>query len=130
MTNAPQCDCVLIIEDDHDIRDVLKMILEGEGFTTYTAVNGRAGLEELRRIGRPCLILLDLMMPVMNGWEFMQALKKEDFVVATIPVVVVSAVAEKNQTLGAAAYIKKPVDLRLLLEFVKRFCHSQETEVA
>lgn len=129
MSDSSQCDCILIIEDDRDIREVLKMILETEGFTAYTAVNGQDGLKALNSIGRPCLILLDLMMPVMNGWEFLQTMKT-NFFIATIPVIVVSAVAENSQAPGAVGYIKKPVDLRLLLEFVKRFCHSPKKDVA
>lgn len=121
MKETADCTGVLIVEDDRDIRDSLKLVLEMEGFQARTAENGQAALEVLKNADRPCLILLDLMMPVMNGWEFLHSMQ-QDCVIATIPVVVVSAVAEKAKDHGVAGYVKKPVDLNVLLSLVRRFC--------
>lgn len=117
---------LLVIEDEKDIREVLRSALELEGYRTFTASNGQEGLQALERLPRPCLILLDMMMPVMNGWEFLKALKESD-VLATIPVVVVSAAGERARDSKANGFIKKPIDLDLLLELVKRYCPTPGT---
>src|SRR5262249_61527368 len=62
---------VLLIEDDEDIRNAMRQVLELEGYVVVPAGNGREGLVALAQHGEPCVILLDLMMPVMNGWEFL-----------------------------------------------------------
>jgi CheY-like chemotaxis protein len=111
---------IMIVEDDIDIRDSLKEALELEGYEVYTAGDGKQGLELLDKIPRPGLILLDLMMPVMNGWQFLEKMK-EDTVLATIPVVAVTAAGERGESAKADALIKKPVDLDALLDVVKRY---------
>jgi CheY-like chemotaxis protein len=113
---------VLLVEDDIDIRQTLAEILLIEGYEVVTATNGKEGLQLLREsVQPPCLILLDLMMPVMNGWEFLE-FRKGDQALATIPVVVVSARGERKSPEGAEAYIKKPVELINLLTTVKQYC--------
>ncbi len=117
-----RCASVLVVEDDAAIREALQMALELEGFVVRTAEHGRGGLDALATIERPCLVLLDLMMPVMNGEEFLHALRERD-VIATLPVVVVSAYSDTTaRTLGAVGYVKKPVDFDVLLAVVHRFC--------
>ncbi len=115
---------VLVVEDDPEIRSVLEDVLEGEGYGVVTAENGRAGLDRLAD-GDPCVILLDLMMPVMSGGEFLNVLRSDD-VGATIPVVVVSAWPDEAAKVRALTqgYVAKPVSLGLLLEIVSRFCKS------
>lgn len=116
------CDTVLIVEDDRDIREALKDVIELEGYHVYTAQDGRQGLDILRHvISSPCLVLLDLMMPVMNGWEFLEECK-QDITLATIPVVVVTAAGDAAKKAQASGYIKKPVDIEMLLRTVRRFC--------
>jgi CheY-like chemotaxis protein len=115
------CKDVLVVEDDKDIRETLQQVLELEGYRVTTATNGKEGLESLKGIDRPCVILLDLMMPVMNGWEFLEA-HRTDTTLATIPVVVVSAAGDKAKSAPAAGFIKKPVDLESLLNVVRRYC--------
>jgi CheY-like chemotaxis protein len=113
---------VLVIEDDHDIRETFRQLLELEGYPVITAANGKEGLEKLRRLPPPALILLDLMMPVMNGWEFLTA-QRADESIAKIPVVVVTAVGGNGRdTLKTAGYLKKPVELQSLLDAVKEYC--------
>ena len=116
------CSTILIIEDDDSIRETLKLALELEGYDVKTAENGREGLKILLEMPKPCLILLDLMMPVMNGWDFAAALDEEIFL-PPIPIVVVTAFGDKAKTLNqASSVIKKPVDLELLFKTVSHYC--------
>jgi CheY-like chemotaxis protein len=118
---------VLIIEDDVDIREALVGILRDEGYEAEGAGNGLEGLDHLRTVGaKPALILLDLMMPVMNGWQF-RTEQQQDAALATIPVVVISAdsnVKQKAASIDAAAYLKKPIELDALLDVVAKYCAS------
>ncbi|OFZ54897.1 MAG: hypothetical protein A2428_11780 [Bdellovibrionales bacterium RIFOXYC1_FULL_54_43] len=116
------CQSILIVEDDAGISETLRLILETEGFTVFSAANGKEGLDILPTIPSPCLILLDLMMPVMDGWAFAEAIDK-NAVLATIPIVVVTAFSEKATTLKKAnAVIKKPFDIDALMNLVRQYC--------
>lgn len=119
------CKCVLVVEDDIEIRYVLKEALEIEGYEVYTAGNGKEAIDTLLNTAcHPCLILLDLMMPVMSGWEFLKH-RHENDTLATIPVVVVSAAGERKlQEAEAEGVVKKPINLDLLLNWVNRFCRG------
>jgi len=117
------CRSILIVEDEKDIRDSLKMLLELEGYPVFTAKDGKEGLEILKNLESPCLILLDLLMPVMNGMEFLEAKKHED-AIAQIPVCIVSGVATDPHLKNTAGFIKKPIDLEILLKFIKQYCGS------
>ena len=117
---------VLVVEDDEDIRDDLTAILRVKGFAVDEAANGKEALAQLRDgVSQPCLIVLDLMMPVMNGWELRTAMLA-DPALAAIPVVVVSGkgriAPEEERTLAPAAVLVKPFELTELLEVVARFC--------
>jgi CheY-like chemotaxis protein len=115
---------VLVVEDDVDIQEALTQILENEGYRVTSADNGLNAMTYLRSSSPPCLILLDLMMPIMDGWQF-RSEQKKDPQLARIPIVVLSAhgsVPQHAAALEAAMYLKKPIDLELLLETVKRFC--------
>lgn len=115
---------VLLVEDDADVRFMLSMILEAEGYQVATAADGREALDQLRTRSRPSLILLDLMMPVMDGWRF-RAEQQQDPALASIPVVVISAadgVPQKAASIGAAGYLRKPIDFDALLDMVRRYC--------
>lgn len=121
------CKRILIVEDEPDAREALKEILEIEGFNVVTAENGREGLALLKTVEEPCLILLDLMMPVMNGWEFLEALRRqEQHVLATIPVVVVSAIADLTavQQEYNCDYMKKPVNVQSLVSLAHQYCSA------
>ena len=111
---------VLIVEDDRSIREGLQSVLESEGYQAFGAGNGREALDLLRSIPRPGLILLDLMMPVMSGWEVLEALRMDD-AFSSIPVVVVSAVSERGEV-SASRVLRKPVEVGMLLSVVEEFC--------
>ena len=112
---------VLVIDDDSGQRDLLTRFLEREGFAVRTAADGRAGLEQARAL-HPRAILLDVMMPQMDGWSVLQALKA-DPVLATIPVVLVTFVNEPGlgASLGAAETVLKPVEWDRLGRIMERF---------
>lgn len=129
MEANPSCRSILIVEDEFDIRETLKYALELEGFEVTTASNGKDGLERLPQMTKPCLILLDLMMPVMNGWEFANTLQ-DDMVLATIPVIVVTAFADRAGGIPAKGVIKKPIDLDLLFATVHRYCGNGKGRAA
>lgn len=115
---------VLIVEDDDDSRDIASSFLAANGYPVMTAKHGRDALDRLRRFAAPCLILLDLRMPIMDGWAFRDALL-DDAVFATIPVVVLSAVNDIEQEvagLEVTGYLEKPFDFQALLRIVKRYC--------
>jgi CheY-like chemotaxis protein len=116
---------VMVVEDDHDVREVIMEILGDNGFSPLGACNGREALEVLRgSSNKPCVILLDIMMPVMDGPQF-RAQQRSEPGLSDIPVVVLSAhtnVEEAAREMGAAGYMKKPVHLELLLSVIQRFC--------
>ena len=115
---------VLIVEDDLDIRDTLSQILEFEGYRVHGAENGKEALAKLRNGSRPGLILLDLMMPVMDGWQF-RVEQKKDETLSNIPVVIISAdgrAGQKANEIGAVGYLMKPVELETLIRTVVRHC--------
>lgn len=112
---------ILIIEDDKAIRDTYKLAFEVEDYSVFTASNGREGLESLQKIPRPCLILLDLMMPVMDGWEFTDILE-QDASLSSIPVVVVTCFKANDMPAGSKEVIKKPVELDTLYSVAKKYC--------
>ncbi len=114
---------VLVIEDDADVRTMISIMLTIEGYQVSTAENGQEALDLLRHGDHPNLILVDLMMPVMNGWQF-RAEQVRDPNLARIPAVVISGgdrVAEHTRALGAADYLRKPIDLDVLLATVQRY---------
>lgn len=117
------CKQVLIIEDNLDILEAMQLAIEFEGYTVFTASNGQQALEVLLTVKTlPCLILLDLMMPVMDGWAFAEEISK-DRILATIPIVVVSAFTDKKNTpKNAREALEKPIDFDLLLKIIGEYC--------
>jgi CheY-like chemotaxis protein len=116
---------ILVVEDDTDIRDAIAEVLADGDYRTLCASNGAAALAELRAAQpTPCVILLDMMMPVMDGKEF-RALQRVDEALREIPVVVLSAHADATalaEQMQAAGFLRKPVDLVTLLQTVEQFC--------
>lgn len=119
MTSRPT---VFIVEDDADTREMLGRFLELEGFAVEMAANGEQALQQLSQGVQANVILLDLMMPVMDGWQFRQEQVRRAEL-ASIPVIVVSAAGrERIARIDADSYLSKPVDLEELLERVTRYC--------
>jgi DNA-binding response OmpR family regulator len=118
---------VLIVEDDEDIRADLAAILRVKGFHVRGAANGADALKLLRAEHElPCLILLDLMMPVMNGWE-MHAALRQDPRFNQVPIAVVSGAGNldsRTAELNPAAVLTKPFELTQIFELVRRYCKA------
>ncbi len=117
----PERDTVLVIDDDPTMRDLLRRMLEREGFQVATAASGSEGLLLATQL-RPTAITLDVMMPAMDGWTLLARLK-EDAALATIPVVMLTMVAESSRgyALGADHFLVKPVDRGQLLEILAAY---------
>jgi CheY-like chemotaxis protein len=113
---------VMLIEDDPDIRSMISQLLELEGWRVVACVDGTEALDVLRRGERPFLILLDLMMPGMNGWQF-RAEQARDSALSAIPVVVLSGDVRGSDTgsVRADGYLKKPIDLDVLLQTLRHW---------
>jgi CheY-like chemotaxis protein len=120
---------VLVVEDDPDVREAIAEVLADSRYVALHASNGAEALQRLRSAPvTPCVILLDMMMPTMDGWQF-RAEQQRDPAVKDIPVVVLSAHADVGDTaaeMAAAAYLSKPVALERLLDVVERFCVTSE----
>jgi CheY-like chemotaxis protein len=113
---------ILVVDDDPDILEALSEILEAEGFEIRRARNGKEALERLEP-DPPQLILLDLMMPVMDGWEFAQRMRQKPPAISKIPLIVLSAdrnVGSKALDIGAVGHLAKPFELNDLLDMVRR----------
>ncbi len=121
---------ILIVEDDDDIRATCREILEGEGFAVETCVNGKDAVAFLDGYQEPCLILLDMMMPIMNGREFMTAFSKRPHTIVPIPVYLVSAAAESRdgEEMGCFGFLKKPFNIDALLSIVRTHCTVNENK--
>jgi CheY-like chemotaxis protein/anti-sigma regulatory factor (Ser/Thr protein kinase) len=113
--------CVLVIDDDPVQRDLMQRFLTKEGFSVRTAAGGEAGLRMAHEL-RPVAITLDVMMPEMDGWSVLSALKSDD-ALRDIPVVMVTMLddPERGFTLGASDYITKPVDRQHLSQILKKY---------
>lgn len=115
---------ILVVDDDADIRDMIRQVLELEGYEVQTARNGSDAIGHLRaQPGNPCLILLDLMMPGMSGWELRAELAR-DPKLNSVPLVVLSGRGgtELQRGLEGAEILRKPIDLPRLLGTVARYC--------
>jgi CheY-like chemotaxis protein len=111
---------ILVVEDDESIRQAMQGILADEGYRVTTAENGRQALERLRSGAAPDLIVLDLRMPVMDGWEFRVA-QRGDPALARIPILAVSADGSaKAAAIDADAYLRKPLSTDTLLKTIVR----------
>ena len=107
---------VLIIDDDPDIREAVTEVLSLEGHEVYSAAEGEQGLVRCRQ-ARPDLVLLDLMMPGMNGWDFLKSLRRDEELGRT-PVVVVSALGRVPE-LPVSGYLPKPFGLDAMIALVR-----------
>ena len=118
---------VLIVEDDADLREMMAQLLTLEGYQIETVANGREALAYLNEAPRPDVILLDLMMPIMDGWEFRRR-QQDDPALADVPVIVLTALDQaqaRAADLNGVDFLKKPLDFDRLLELVRRRCRPQ-----
>lgn len=114
---------ILLVEDDFDVRDMMTIFLESEGYQVTAVENGQEAINFLKQSRTPNLILLDLMMPVMNGWEFRKR-QRQDPNLSKIPVIIISADAnihEEAIQLGADNYLTKPIEFETLLEVIRKY---------
>jgi CheY-like chemotaxis protein len=123
----PAPDTVLVVDDDLSVRTALEELFETEGYLVELAANGRDALDHLRGGLRPCVILLDLMMPIMDGWDF-RAEQLADPELKDIPVFILTAVGFSAETVraqfGDVPFVPKPPAHEGLLEMVRRVCQA------
>lgn len=118
---------ILIVDDDEDIRDTIRSLLQLRGYTVDTAPDGQAGLERMRAGAPPALVILDFMMPRMNGEEFRVA-QLGDPALSAVPVVLLTGAGEAASGSGPPVErIAKPIDLQALFDTVARFCAPGRT---
>lgn len=108
---------VLIVEDEPDIRESLREVLEDEGYTVAVASNGKEGLAQLARLSKPCAVVLDIIMPVMSGNELYNAMQA-DPALAAIPVLV--STSDPTRAPSGVLIMKKPIDVDRFLDAVAR----------
>ena len=116
---------VLIVEDDEAVRESVREYLDESGYRAVVAANGCAGLEMLRRLPKPSVILLDLMMPNLSGWDF-RDIQRADPALKDVPVVVFTAAGVKEEVVkarcGEVEIVRKPFPGSVLLEAIRRSC--------
>ena len=119
---------VLVVEDDTDLRESLSQALRDHGFGVTPATNGKEALEILHSGAKPSVILLDLMMPELNGWQLRAALKRDPGL-AQIPQVVISAYMDETEQavleLPPDDCLRKPFHIRILISAIERHCQPQ-----
>ena len=117
---------VLLVEDDDFIRQEICEALQDEGYQVATAAHGKEALARLAEGIKPSVVLLDLMMPVMNGWEFLKAFKRDE-TYARIPVVILSAFADRATIIGgdAISVLRKPINLSALFNVLEEQCAAK-----
>lgn len=114
---------IVLLEDDDGIREAIKHALELEGYRVAEFPNGKAALDGMEECKDACLILCDLMMPIMSGSEFLDARKNLGAAIAAIPVFIISAVPEQALSRkDVRGFLKKPFDLDLLCRIVHQHC--------
>jgi len=115
---------ILIVDDDDDIRETLMLVLKSQGYEVTGAANGREALQYLRGHELPCVVLLDLMMPVMDGWQFREETSRDPSL-AEVPLVVLTGGGDnmkRARPLRAAAWLDKPIPLEKLVKTLEQIC--------
>jgi CheY-like chemotaxis protein len=131
MKDTRNCGSILIVEDNETLLDTFQSLLELEGYHVVATKNGKEALAALETAKRPCLILLDMFMPIMDGWEFLEQLKLKDAdLITSLPIVIASAAGEKAESAAkqVRGFIKKPFDLDALLKIVMTFCKKPKKD--
>lgn len=122
---GPGSRTILIVEDDEDLRSAVETLLETAGYAVWSAPEGKSGLAEIAGRGMPDLILLDMRMPVMDGWQFAAELKAK--YPQRCPTVVMSAAADASRRaaeIQASGFLAKPFDVKALLALIGQFLHA------
>jgi len=122
MTNRKLTHTVLIVEDEEDLRELMRHALQMHGYTVVTAEEGTDALRKIDDIGLPCVILLDLLMPGMNGWDFFDKLQERPEL-ASVPVIIHSS-ASSRAPAGATRVLQKPLAFDSLLSVVAEYCST------
>ena len=115
---------ILIVDDDEDFHEAVEAAVARRGFLVQHAGNGREALQQLAAGARPDAILIDLMMPDMDGWQLLEALGQQPDL-AAIPAAVMSASSNRSGLPARVGHLPKPCDLRELLELLDRMCGPQ-----
>ena len=124
--SAPPAGHIVVIDDDRESRETLSELLQTEGYSVVECANGAIGLQSLRARSGAILILLDLMMPVMNGGEF-RAAQLADATLATIPVIIFSGALDARGSVAADAFLSKPMPFDSLLATIKSVLDARQT---
>lgn len=111
---------VLLVEDEEELRETMRDALELNGYAVVAARDGQAALEELDHIDHVCMVLLDLLMPRMNGWDFLEKMRERP-ALAEVPVIVHSS-APSRAPKGVTRVLQKPIEFERLLSVVREFC--------
>ncbi len=120
MTNLDSVHTVLIVEDEEDLRELMRDALQMRGYTVVTAEEGTEALRKIDAIGRPCVILLDLLMPGMNGWDFFEKVRERPEL-DSVPVIVHSS-ASSRAPAGVTRVLQKPLAFERLVSVVAEYC--------
>lgn len=120
MTKGITQHTVLVVEDEEDLREMIREALELNGYAVATAQDGHQALAQLARIQQPCLVLIDLLMPGMNGWDLFDELRRRPEL-DRVPVVVYSSVSDRAPS-GVTRVLKKPLTFGELLSTVREYC--------
>lgn len=121
-STAERTHTVLIVEDEEDLRELMRDALQMRGYSVVTAEEGSDALRKLEDIGRPCLILLDLLMPGMNGWDFFEQVRQRPEL-ASVPVIVHSSASYRAPS-GVTRVLQKPLAFERLLSVVAEYCSA------
>jgi CheY-like chemotaxis protein len=111
---------VLIVEDEEELREIMREALELYGYTVVTACDGQAALDAFASIEHVCLVVLDLLMPGMNGWDFFAKMRERPEL-DDVPVVIHSSMPDRAPE-GVTRVLRKPVDLERLVAVVDDYC--------
>jgi len=115
---------ILVVEDDEDVRELLEIALRGRGYVVVSVANGSDAIAALEK-ERPCLMILDMVMPSMTGWDVLAKMRTDGH--GSVPVCVISALS-KEPPPDAVASLTKPFDIKNLVELARRYCdHAAAT---
>lgn len=117
---------ILLVDDEKELRNCIAELLEDEGYKVVQAENGLVALERLKNMNLPCMIMLDYMMPLMDGRTFCEMIKKDPAYNA-IPIILLSAASIPNEVISqmdnVTVKLEKPININLFLSVAEKFCH-------